>query len=68
MKKNFLLPEGYLEPSDYRTVREAIGGLNPVHAGVADPGDPMHKSAAHKRARLKCLSKSRMMEEIGRRV
>lgn len=55
MKKNFLLPEGYLEPSDYRTVREAIGGLNPVHAGVADPGDPMHKSAAHKKSTIEVL-------------
>lgn len=55
MKKNFLLPEGYLEPSEYRTVREAIGGLNPVPAGVADPGDPMHKSAAHKKSTIEVL-------------
>ena len=34
MKKDFLLPEGYLVPSDYKTVREAIGNLNPVPAGV----------------------------------
>lgn len=49
MKKNFLLPEGYLAPNEYRTVREAIGRLNPVPAGVADPHDPMHKSASHKK-------------------
>ena len=55
MKKNFLLPEGYLEPSDYKTVREAIGDLNPVPAGVADPLDPMHKSAAHKKSTIDVL-------------
>lgn len=52
MKKNFLLPEGYLEPSDYKTVRESIGSLKPVPAGVADPNDPMHKSAAHKKSTI----------------
>ena len=55
MKKNFLLPEGYLEPSNYKTVREAIGALNPVPAGVADPNDPMHKSAAHKKSTIDVL-------------
>lgn len=55
MKKNFLLPEGYLEPCEYKTVREAIGGLKPVPAGVADPNDPMHKSAAHKKSTLEVL-------------
>lgn len=55
MKKNFLLPEGYLNPSDYKTVREAIGNLNPVPAGVADPLDSMHKSAAHKKSTIDVL-------------
>lgn len=48
MKREFLLPEGYLNPNKYRTVRDAIGNLPAVQAGVADPKDPMHKSAAHK--------------------
>lgn len=55
MKKDFLLPEGYLDPSDYKTVREAIGNLNPVPAGVADSLDPMHKSAAHKKSTIDVL-------------
>lgn len=55
MNKNFLLPEGYLEPSGYKTVRDAIGNLNPVPAGVADPLDPMHKSAAHKKSTIDVL-------------
>lgn len=52
MKKEFLMPVGILEPSEYKTVREAIGNLPPVPAGVAYPGDPMHKSAAHKESTL----------------
>lgn len=55
MKKNFVLPEGYLEPTKYKTVREAIGKLNPVKAGVADPSDPMHKSAAHKKSTINVI-------------
>lgn len=50
MKKNFLLPKGYLSPMEYKTVRDAIGKLPPVPAGVADPNDPMHKSELHKKA------------------
>lgn len=55
MQKNFLLPEGYLEPGQYKTVRDAIGQLKPVQAGVADPDDPMHKSAAHKKSTIEVL-------------
>lgn len=55
MKKNFLLPKGYLEPRNYKTVRDAIGNLNPVSAGTTDPSDPMHKSAAHKKTTLDVL-------------
>lgn len=52
MKKEFLLPEGYLTSEQYRTVRDAIGNLPEVEAGVADPMDPMHKSAGHKKSTL----------------
>lgn len=48
MKKLFLLPNGYLRPGEYKTVRDAIANLPVVPAGVADPNDPMHKSASHK--------------------
>ncbi len=57
MKKNFLLPEGFLIPAEYRTVRDAIGGLPLVSAGVADPNDAMHKSAAHKKSTIEVLKK-----------
>lgn len=52
MKKDFVLPVGLLEPTDYKTVRDAIGALPAVPAGVADPNDPMHKSAAHKQSTI----------------
>ena len=55
MRKDFVLPEGYLEPGSYKTVRNAIGSLPPVVAGIADPSDPMHKSASHKPSTIEVL-------------
>ena len=52
MKKEFVLPTGYLQPAEYRTVRDAISHLPAVAAGVADPTDPMHKSASHKQSTI----------------
>ncbi len=52
MKSNFVLPEGYLQPSQYKTVRDAISHLPAVAAGVASPDDEMHKSAAHKQSTI----------------
>ncbi|MEQ2564112.1 DNA cytosine methyltransferase [Ventrimonas sp. CLA-AP-H27] len=52
MKKEFVLPEGYLQPGEYRTVRDAISHLPVVSAGVAASNDPMHKSAAHKQSTI----------------
>ena len=55
MRKNFALPNGYLSEDKYRTVRDAIEDLTPVPAGVADPKDPMHKSAAHKQSTIEVM-------------
>lgn len=55
MKKEFVLPKGYLHPSEYRTVRDAIAHLPAVAAGVAAPDDPMHKSASHKKSTIKVI-------------
>ena len=55
MKKEFLLPEGYLKPFEYRTVRDAISYLPPVLAGAACPNDPMHRSASHKESTLEVI-------------
>lgn len=52
MKKDFVLPVGYLQPTEYRTVRDAISHLPAVPAGIADPNDPMHKSASHKQSTI----------------
>lgn len=52
MKKEFVLPEGFLQPSEYRTVRDAIAHLPAVAAGVASPDDAMHKSASHKQSTI----------------
>lgn len=55
MKKEFLLPEGVLNPEQFKTVRDAIGDLPAVKAGVADPMDPMHKSADHRKSTLEVI-------------
>ena len=55
MKHDFVLPQGFLAPNEYHTVREAIGRLPEVKAGIADPNDPMHKSAAHKQSTIDVL-------------
>jgi len=55
MKKEFVLPQGILESSKYRTVRDAIAHLPAVIAGEASPIDSMHKSASHKPSTLEVI-------------
>lgn len=55
MKKDFLLPTEILEKENFRTVRDAIGNLPKVDAGVAAINDPMHKSAAHKASTINVI-------------
>lgn len=55
MKKDFVLPVGYFQPNQYKTVRDAIAELPPVVAGIADLHDPMHKSAAHNKSTLEVI-------------
>lgn len=57
MKKDFSLPMTYYTPENYRTVRDAIGNLPPVKAGVVSPGDYLHKSAAHKKSTIDVIRK-----------
>lgn len=57
MKKDFVLPVGYLQPAEYRTVRDAISHLPAVPAGIADPNDPMHKSASHKQSTIDVIKR-----------
>ena len=48
MRKDFVLPKGVLDKEHFKTVRDAIGNLPAVAAGVPCPDDSMHKSAGHK--------------------
>ncbi|MDR0686227.1 MAG: DNA cytosine methyltransferase [Dysgonamonadaceae bacterium] len=57
MKKNFLLPEGCFTPDEYKTVRDAIGGLRSLEAGQSDPTDPLHKAVAHKQSTVEIIKK-----------
>jgi len=57
MKKEFLLPEGYFTPKEYKTVRDAIGKLRPLKAGGSDPTDALHKAVAHKHSTIEVIKK-----------
>jgi len=56
MRKPFLLPNPIIsDPSDYKTVRDAIGKLPPVLHGQINPADPMHRSAEHRKSTLNTI-------------
>ena len=56
MKTNdFSLPQPWLTPEQFKTVRDAIGGLPPVRAGEQSPEDPLHKSASHRKATIEVI-------------
>lgn len=55
MKKPFVAPAGFLSRPDFITVRNAIGDLPPVAAGVKHPADPMHFSAGHKQSTIETI-------------
>lgn len=57
MKKEFLLPEGYLKPDNYRTVRNAIESLIPLAAGEKSPDDSLHKAIMHKKSTIDIIKK-----------
>lgn len=52
MKKEFLLPEGFLSAENYKTVRNAISDLKPLSAGESDPADCLHKAVTHKQSTI----------------
>lgn len=51
------LPEPVFKPGQYRTVRDAIGGLPPLVAGGKDPSDPMHMTSKHRKETVEVLKK-----------
>jgi len=55
MPKKFRPPTKLLTRSEFRTVRDAIGGLPPVKAGERHPADPMHYTAGHKQSTLETI-------------
>ena len=57
MKKEFLLPKGYLAPDEYETVRDAIEDLAPIEAGCCDPTDTLHRAVAHKKSTIDVIKK-----------
>ncbi|MCL2410883.1 MAG: DNA cytosine methyltransferase [Treponema sp.] len=57
MKKNFLLPKGYLNPNEYKTVRDAIADLTPIEAGGYDSADKLHKAVSHKQSTVDVIKK-----------
>jgi len=57
MKKSFLLPEGFIEPPEYKTVRDAIEGLMPLKAGERDNTDALHRAVTHKTSTIDVIRK-----------
>lgn len=55
MKNPFSPPEGFLSRSEFLTVRDTIGDLPRVDAGVKDPTDAMHFSAGHKQSTIETI-------------
>lgn len=48
MKRPFVLPHGFLERREFRTVRQAIGTLPHIEPGEVCPSDAMHFTAKHR--------------------
>lgn len=54
-KPDFSMPGIRYRQNEFRTVRDAIGKLPPVLAGVTCPSDPTHKSASHRESTLQVI-------------
>lgn len=52
---NFRMPKPKYRPSEFRTVREAIGSLPPLESGGQDPLDSMHIASRHRPATLQLI-------------
>lgn len=55
MSNNFDMPKAMIDRSKFSTVRDAIGDLAPLKAGVQDKADHMHKSANHRSATIELI-------------
>lgn len=54
---DFSMPAGPIAPDDFRTVRDAIGGLPSLEAGEFCPIDPMHVTSKHRPSTVEILSR-----------
>jgi DNA (cytosine-5)-methyltransferase 1 len=55
MRRPFQMPRGFVEPQQFRTVRDAIGGLPAIEAGQVSAKDPMHFTAAHRPSTIRTI-------------
>jgi DNA (cytosine-5)-methyltransferase 1 len=55
LPRRFTPPRGFLARAHFRTVRDAIGHLPAIDAGVRNRVDPMHFTAGHKESTLKTI-------------
>ncbi len=53
--RHFEMPQPRFSPVEYRTVKEAIGGLPPLRAGDVDPRDPMHMTSKHRTSTIELI-------------
>jgi DNA (cytosine-5)-methyltransferase 1 len=57
MKKDFVMPRGYLKENEFLTVRDAIGHLPPLKAGEQCNIDYMHRGVSHKPSTIEVIKK-----------
>jgi len=55
-KKKFLMPKGFLDRKNYRTVRDAIGYLPPIEPGIFCENDPFHVTARHQKSTVDTIA------------
>ena len=55
MKSPFAPPVPFLDGNNFRTVRDAIGSLEPLAAGARDPRDAMHYTVKHKQSTIETI-------------
>ena len=55
MKRPFTAPHPFLTRAEFRTVRQAIGGLPAIAAGEQSPLDAMHYTAGHRASTLETI-------------
>lgn len=54
-RSEFYGPPPVLQRGKFHTVRDAIGDLPPIQAGVTDPNDAMHRTAGHRASTIETI-------------